>query len=55
MTGNMTLKKASEKWGIGARRINTLCSEGRIDDVDKRYGKGSWQEIEAMERAKYII
>ena len=26
----MTIKEASEKWGIGIRRINTLCKEGRI-------------------------
>ena len=26
----MTIKEASEKWGIGIRRINTLCNEGRI-------------------------
>lgn len=35
MTGFMTLKEASEKWGIGARRINTLCSEGRIEGAQK--------------------
>lgn len=35
MTGFMTLREASEKWGIGARRINTLCSEGRIKDAQK--------------------
>lgn len=26
----MTIKEASEKWGIGDRRINTLCLEGRV-------------------------
>ncbi len=31
MTDYMTIKEASEKWGIGIRRINTLCNEGRID------------------------
>lgn len=35
MVGYMTLREASEKWGIGARRINTLCSEGRIDGAQK--------------------
>lgn len=35
MTGFMTLKETSEKWGIGARRINTLCSEGRIPGAQK--------------------
>ena len=27
---SMTVKQASEKWGISERRIRTLCSEGRI-------------------------
>lgn len=31
----MTIKAASEKWGIGLRRINTLCNEGRIEGVSK--------------------
>lgn len=31
----MTIKTASEKWGIGLRRINTLCNEGRIEGVSK--------------------
>ena len=31
----MTSKEASEKWGIGLRRINTLCNEGRIDGASK--------------------
>ena len=35
MTGFMTLKETSEKWGIGARRINTLCAEGRIPGAQK--------------------
>lgn len=35
MTGYMTLKEASEKWGIGARRINVLCTEGRIEGAQK--------------------
>ena len=26
----MTVKKASEKWGISERRIRTLCSDGKI-------------------------
>lgn len=34
-TGFMTLKETAEKWGIGARRINTLCAEGRIPDAAK--------------------
>lgn len=35
MDSYMTLKEASEKWGIGDRRINTLCLEGRIDGASK--------------------
>lgn len=31
----MTLKEASQKWGIGVRRINTLCSEGRIEGASR--------------------
>lgn len=31
----MTLKEAAEKWGIGDRRINTLCLEGRIEGASK--------------------
>lgn len=26
----MSVKEASEKWGIGTRRIYTLCEEGRV-------------------------
>lgn len=29
----ITVKQASEKWGISERRIRTLCVEGRIDGV----------------------
>lgn len=31
----MTLKEASEKWGIGDRRINALCLQGRIEGTLK--------------------
>ena len=31
----MTLKEASEQWGIGERRIRTLCSEGRVEGAKK--------------------
>jgi len=31
----ITLKEASEKWGISERRIRTLCSDGRIDGANK--------------------
>ena len=35
MEGYMTLKEVAEKWGIGDRRINTLCLEGRIEGASK--------------------
>lgn len=31
----MSLKEASEKWGIGDRRINTLCLQNRIPGAFK--------------------
>ncbi len=31
----MTLKEAAQKWGIGDRRINALCIEGRIQGATK--------------------
>ena len=40
MEGFMTLKEASEKWGLSERRVNTLCLEGRIEGASK-FGK-SW-------------
>lgn len=35
MDGFITLKEASEKWGIGDRRINALCLQGRIPGATK--------------------
>lgn len=31
----ITLKEASEKWGISERRIRILCTEGRINGATK--------------------
>lgn len=31
----LTIKQTSEKWGISIRRINALCSEGRIPGATK--------------------
>ena len=31
----MTLKEASEKWGVSARQINYYCSAGRIPGAVK--------------------
>lgn len=36
----MSVKEASEKWGISERRIQKLCEEGRIPGVI-RFGR-SW-------------
>ena len=36
----ISVKDASEKWGISERRIQKLCEEGRIPDVF-RFGR-SW-------------
>ena len=35
MIGFMILKETSEKWGISARRINSLCVEERIKGAQK--------------------
>ena len=35
MDNFMTIKEASEKWGISERRIRTLCTEGRIEGATK--------------------
>lgn len=34
----MTIKQASEIWGITTRRIQVLCSEGRIEGA-VRFGR----------------
>jgi len=35
MMNYITIREASQKWGIGIRRINTLCNEGRIEGCVK--------------------
>lgn len=35
MISYMKISDASEKWGIGERRINTLCLERRIEGAIK--------------------
>ena len=37
----MTIKQASEKWGICTRRVQTLCTEGRIDGAERLGISGS--------------
>ena len=34
----MTLKEASEKWGVSSRQINYYCVEGRIPGAVKMAG-----------------
>ena len=31
----MTIQDASEKWGISERRVQTLCTTGRLDGAQK--------------------
>ena len=31
----MTIQEASEKWGISERRIQTLCTDGRLEGAQK--------------------
>mgnify|MGYP001625884732 CR=1 FL=1 len=31
----LSIKQVSEKWGLSTRRINVLCSEGRIPGATK--------------------
>lgn len=34
----MTLKEASEKWGVSSRQINYYCTDGRIHGAVKMAG-----------------
>lgn len=46
----LSIKQTSEKWGISGRRIQVLCSRGRIDGATKI---GSyWAIPEEAERPK---
>lgn len=38
MNGYMTVKEASEKWGLSARWVNKLCQDNRIEGVVKFAG-----------------
>ena len=35
MEGYMTIKETAEKWGVTPRRVQALCTEGRIDGAMK--------------------
>lgn len=36
----MTIQEASQLWGITSRRIQVLCSEGRLDGAVNSEGSG---------------
>lgn len=44
----MTIQDASEKWGITNRRIQKLCSEGRLDGV-RKFGR-QWAIPDTLEK-----
>ncbi|MCP1638603.1 Fic family protein [Streptococcus gallinaceus] len=46
----MTVKQASNKWGISERRIRTLCSQGKIDGAFQE-GRGWKIPIDAVKPA----
>lgn len=46
----MTIKEASEKWGLSIRRIQTICNDGRVSGVI-RFGK-NWAIPVDSERPK---
>ncbi len=35
MIGYTTIQEIAKKWGISERRVNVLCSEGRIEGAVK--------------------
>lgn len=38
MTGYITVREASIKWGLGKRWVNRLCQQGKIPGVEKLGG-----------------
>ena len=44
----MTIKEATEKWGLSVRRVQTICNEGMIPEVMK-FGN-SWAIPKDAER-----
>ena len=50
MNGYVKIAEMSKKWGIGERRINTLCLEGRIEGAVK-FGN-TWAIPEDAEKPK---
>lgn len=33
--GYMTIKETANRWGVSTRRVQELCSKGRIDGAEK--------------------
>ena len=50
MNGYVKIAEISKKWGIGERRSNTLCLEGRIEGAVK-FGN-TWAIPEDAEKPK---
>lgn len=50
MTGYMSVREASEKWGITERWVQKLCEENRINGVI-RFGR-SWAIPEGTKKPK---
>ena len=50
----MTVKQASEKWGISDRRIRVLCSEGKISGA-YREGRAWKIPVDARKPADVVI
>ncbi len=44
----MTIQEASQRWGITSRRIQVLCTEGRLDGAVK-FGR-QWAIPESVEK-----
>ena len=49
--GYMTIKEASEKWGLGNRWVNSMCQDGRIPGAQK-FGN-AWAIPADMEKPSY--
>lgn len=50
MNGYIKVSEAAEKWGIGERRIVTLCNQGRLDGTVKL--GNTWAIPEGMDKPK---
>ena len=46
----MTLKEASEKWGVSSRQVNYYCVEGRIPGAVKM--AGVWLAEKPMDKRR---